>query len=118
MPYKETIRTRVGRLSFQNENGQVTLIGQFNIGKIDLNNAVVISPLKVEFSNDLRSSLEMTFNEPIIDIVFNIDSEMYNHISENFNYFIKYKGEFYQPGEELEIALEDKEELSAYVLYK
>ena len=31
---------------------------------------------------------------------------------------IKYKGEFYQPGEELEIALEDKEELSAYVLYK
>ena len=93
MPYKETIRTRVGRLSFQNENGQVTLIGQFNIGKIDLNNAVVISPLKVEFSNDLRSSLEMTFNEPIIDIVFNIDSEMYNHISENFNYFRKYKGE-------------------------
>ena len=31
---------------------------------------------------------------------------------------IKYKGEFYQPGEELEVALEDKEELSAYVLYK
>ena len=31
---------------------------------------------------------------------------------------IKYKGQFYQPGEELEIALEDKEELSAYVLYK
>ena len=31
---------------------------------------------------------------------------------------IKYKGQFYQAGEELEIALEDKEELSAYVLYK
>ena len=31
---------------------------------------------------------------------------------------IKYKGLFYQAGEELEIALEDKEELSAYVLYK
>ena len=31
---------------------------------------------------------------------------------------IKYKGQCYQAGEELEIALEDKEELSAYVLYK
>ena len=31
---------------------------------------------------------------------------------------IKYKGQFYQAGGELEIALEDKEELSAYVLYK
>ena len=31
---------------------------------------------------------------------------------------IKYKGQLYQPGEELEIALEDKEELSAYIIYK